>query len=76
MRDWTCRDCAGDPCLCRIGDHCDYKGPSCSCCRFVNYRWLGYLGARARWAKAWGISEDAVEERWQEEPASATDASR
>lgn len=52
--DCYCRDCSGNPCLCSTGDHCDYKGPHCSCCGDTNYAWLGYLGARSRWAKARG----------------------
>jgi hypothetical protein len=59
-----CRDCAGDPCLCKLGGHCS-DGPNCSCCGYVNYPWLGYLGALARWAKARGISKDEQERRWE-----------
>lgn len=60
--DCPCRDCAGDPCTCSLGDHCG-AGPNCSCCGYVNYRWLGYLGAEARWAKAWGISRHEAADR-------------
>jgi len=59
-----CRDCAGDPCTCAWGDHCDAKGPYCSCCHTMNYGLLGIMGARARWAKAWGITEAEVNARW------------
>ena len=32
-------------------------------CGDVNYRLLGYYGARARWAKAWGVTEDEAADR-------------
>ena len=66
-----CRDCDGNPCLCRLGDHCDWKTPHCSCCGDVNYRWLGYLGARARWAREWNMTPEQVEARWSEEAVAA-----
>ena len=65
QEECPCRDCAGDPCTCSLGDHCGV-GPNCSCCGYVNYQWLGYLGARARWAKARGISGEEHEKRWDD----------
>jgi len=35
----------------------------CSRCGEVNYRLIGYYGAVARWAKAWGVSEDEAARR-------------
>jgi len=35
----------------------------CSRCGEVNYRLMGYYGAVARWAKAWGVSEDEAMRR-------------
>jgi hypothetical protein len=32
-------------------------------CGAINYVLMGYYGAIARWAKAWGISEDEAEAR-------------
>ena len=58
-----CRDCAGYPCLCANNDHCDWKGAHCRCCGETNYSYLGYLGARARWAKARGLTVDEWDER-------------
>jgi len=46
-------------------DHCSDK-PYCWCCGDTNYRWLGYLGAIARWAKAWGVSKEEAEKRMNE----------
>ncbi len=63
--DCSCRDCAGDPCTCSLGDHCG-AGPNCSCCGYVNYPWLGHLGAVARWAKAWGVCKDEAEKRMEQ----------
>ena len=41
---------------------CIGKG-NCPRCGQVNYRPLGWYGAVARWAKAWGVSEDEAEKR-------------
>ena len=38
----------------------------CPRCGDVNYKLLGYYGARARWAKAWNMTEDEVERKWAE----------
>lgn len=62
MDECPCRVCAGDPCLCKLGDHCG-RGPNCSCCGYVNYCWLGYLGAVGRWAKVWGVSKEEAGRR-------------
>lgn len=35
----------------------------CPRCGDVNYNLMGYYGAVARWAQAWGISEDEAERR-------------
>ena len=35
----------------------------CPRCGGINYRLMGYYGAIARWAKAWGVSEAQAEER-------------
>lgn len=35
----------------------------CPRCGKTNYHLMGYFGAIARWAKAWGISEEAAEAR-------------
>lgn len=47
--------------------YCEVEGhlgdTHCSRCGFVNYAWLGYLGAVARWAKAWGITKIEAEKR-------------
>ena len=29
----------------------------------MNYRLLGWYGARERWAKAWGVTQDEAEDR-------------
>ena len=47
---------------CSIGDHGGLKG-HCPNCGNVNYRLLGWFGARARWAKEWGVTEDEAEDR-------------
>ena len=41
---------------------CVGRGP-CPRCGEVNYRLMGYYGAVAKWAKAWGISQDEAERR-------------
>lgn len=41
---------------------CVGKG-NCPRCGKVNYALMGYFGAIARWAKAWGVSEDEAERR-------------
>ena len=41
---------------------CVGRGP-CPRCGKTNYRLMGYYGAVARWAKAWGISTDEAEQR-------------
>ena len=48
---------------CYFGDHNDVNG-HCTSCGSINFRLLGWFGARARWAKAWGITEEEVEARW------------
>ena len=35
----------------------------CSRCGATNYALLGYFGAVARWAKAWGVSKAEAERR-------------
>ena len=47
---------------CHMGNHGGEKG-HCPDCGHVNYRLLGWFGARARWAKAWGVTEDEAEDR-------------
>ena len=47
--------------LCQI-EGCIGKGP-CPRCGEVNYRLMGYYGARARWAKTWGVSEEEADAR-------------
>lgn len=63
--DCTCRDCAGDPCLCSLGDHCEWNAAAtyCRCCGDTNYRWLGYLGYVARMAQRWGVSKEEAAQR-------------
>lgn len=41
----------------------------CPRCGDVNYALMGYYGARARWAKAWGITPEEVEARWEAKAA-------
>ena len=45
----------------------DHEGltPHCPRCGFVNYAWMGYLGARRRWAKVKGVSEEEIEAQWE-----------
>lgn len=38
----------------------------CPDCGNVNYKLLGYYGAVARWAKAWGITREQAEQRMTE----------
>ncbi len=47
--------------LCAI-EGCLGKG-NCPRCHKVNYPLLGYYGAVARWAKAWGVSQGEAERR-------------
>ena len=47
---------------CAMGDHGGLKG-HCPDCGDVNYRLLGWYGAVARWAKAWGVTEDMAIDR-------------
>ena len=35
----------------------------CPRCGETNYRLMGWYGARARWAKAWGVTEDEADRR-------------
>ena len=42
--------------LCHI-EGCIGRGP-CPRCGETNYALMGFYGAVARWAKAWGVSED------------------
>lgn len=49
------------PSLCII-EGCVGKG-RCPRCGEINYHLMGWYGAVARWAKAWGISELQAEER-------------
>ena len=44
--------------ICQM-EGCEGKG-NCPRCGEVNYRLLGYYGAVARWAKEWGVTEDAA----------------
>lgn len=56
------------PQLCYM-EGCIGKG-NCPRCGEINYHLLGWYGAVARWAKAWGVSEEEAEkriERHQEE---------
>ena len=50
-----------DDAACHYGDHLPVG--HCSNCGNVNYSYLGYLGAVARWAKAWGITKEEADER-------------
>ncbi len=47
---------------CAMGDHGGLRG-YCPDCGHINYRLLGYYGAVARWAKAWGVTQDEAEDR-------------
>lgn len=42
---------------------CIGKG-RCPRCGRIDYGWMGYWGAVARWAKKWGVSEDEAERRF------------
>ena len=48
-------------------DYCHMEGclggGTCPRCGKTNYRLMGYYGAVARWAKAWGVSEDEAMRR-------------
>lgn len=48
-------------------DYCHMEGclgnGHCSRCGETNYHLLGYFGAVARWAKAWGVSREEAEKR-------------
>ena len=46
----------------------------CSRCGETNYQLLGYYGAVARWAKAWGVTEKEAERRIGEHAAAQTAA--
>lgn len=52
------------PALCYM-EGCVGKGP-CPRCGETNFRLMGYYGALARWARAWGVSEDEAEHRFIE----------
>ena len=41
-------------------------GAHCRRCGETNYHLLGYYGAVARWAKAWGVSKAEAEQRMDE----------
>lgn len=47
--------------LCHI-EGCVGKG-NCPRCGKINYHLLGYYGAVARWAKAWGVTEKEAHHR-------------
>ena len=47
---------------CHMGLH-DWEMGHCLDCGHVNYRVLGWFGAVARWAKAWGVTKDEAAER-------------
>lgn len=49
---------------CHFGDH-NWQGAFCSHCGEENFAQLGYYGARARWAKEWGITVEEVDARWE-----------
>jgi len=49
------------PGLC-IMEGCIGRG-NCPRCGEINYRLLGWYGALARWAKAWGVTEDEADRR-------------
>ena len=51
-----------DDAACHYGDHGGLNG-HCANCGDVNYRLLGWFGAVARWAKAWGVTKDDAEDR-------------
>ena len=50
------------------------RGPNCSDCGTVNYRWLGYLGAVASAAKRWGVSKEDAEEHINKKAVTAAHA--
>ena len=52
------------PAFCYM-EGCFGKG-RCPRCGETNYQFMGYYGAIARWAKAWGVSEDEAERRIEE----------
>lgn len=47
--------------LCHM-EGCSGKGP-CPRCGKTNYALMGFYGAVARWAKAWGVTEEEAERR-------------
>lgn len=49
--------------MCQI-EGCLGYGP-CSRCGETNYHLMGYIGARKRWAKTWGVSEEETEKRFK-----------
>jgi len=57
-------DVMSGPDLCHT-EGCIGKG-ACPRCGKTNFRLLGYYGAVARWAKAWGVSEKEAERRIEE----------
>ena len=50
--------------MCHVEGHIG-KG-NCSRCGDIDYGIMGYYGAVARWAKAWGITERETEHRFQQ----------
>lgn len=52
---------------------CVGKG-RCPRCGEINYHLMGYYGAVARWAKAWGISEKEAEKRMEANANARLDA--
>ena len=47
-----------------IMEGCIGRGP-CPRCGTINYALMGYYGAVARWAKAWGVTEEEAERRME-----------
>jgi len=72
MRDPYYPDDISGTAICHM-EGCVGKGP-CPRCGETNYAWMGYWGAVARWAKAWGISEDEAERRIAEHQGAAVEA--
>lgn len=54
-------DDVSGPAICYM-EGCTGKGP-CPNCGETNYHLMGYYGAVARWAKAWGVTEEEAEKR-------------
>ncbi len=50
-----------------LSAYCEMEGcvgkGNCPRCGTINYHLMGWYGAVARWAKAWGVSEEEAEKR-------------